>query len=331
MNCVMEDRSGCEWPDARDAVTSYCFGEAGEEARDRFEEHLLGCPECWREVQRLDAIIQTIHRDRTVTRRFDPEIATTIGISSRLRKAFGGHALHAVTASVMYASMLAVSVVMEIAYEYDRHAGFAWLAAPLVFAGALGCTLTALVADSVLTRNRLRSGLFASIGILLLAGILHYLLVRPFFPDRPVTQAAFQTWTAQAAYLKGIIYCGASATVFLLIPFHFIVSMQSELQAGRHRTVWDILTGTALAILPRGAPYIRVAILAALLLAGAGVSVLSTAHLLEALNVTEFTNLFIHTVQIRWLLFLGLGAECCWWYSSAINELKREARTASGT
>ena len=61
-----------------------------------------------------------------------------------------------------------------------------------------------------------------------------------------------------------------------------------------------------------------------LLLSGAVYSLVSTAHLLEALKVTEHSNLFIHLIQIRWVLFLALGGECCWWYYSAVNELKRE-------
>jgi hypothetical protein len=52
-------------------------------------------------------------------------------------------------------------------------------------------------------------------------------------------------------------------------------------------------------------------------------------YCLEALKVTPHTNLFIHTIQIRWLLFLGLGVECCWWYYSALNELRRECKAVS--
>ena len=76
-------------------------------------------------------------------------------------------------------------------------------------------------------------------------------------------------------------------------------------------------------------------VLGVLLLAGAIYSIVSTAHLLEALKVTRYTNLFIQLIEIRWVLFLTLGAECCWWYYSAVSELKREcvyvvAGTGSG-
>ena len=71
-------------------------------------------------------------------------------------------------------------------------------------------------------------------------------------------------------------------------------------------------------------PYIRLWLLGVLLLCGAVYSILSTAHLLEALKMTEYSNLFILTIQIRWLLFLALGVEGLAWYHSALNELKWE-------
>jgi hypothetical protein len=100
--------------------------------------------------------------------------------------------------------------------------------------------------------------------------------------------------------------------------------MQRELQGGRYRLAFEVLTGGRFAITPMGAPYLRVWLLGLLLLLGGVFSIVSTAHLLEALKVSEHTNLFMHTIQVRWLLFLALGLETLAWYQSLLNELRRE-------
>jgi hypothetical protein len=327
---MSDARSGCSWPNTSESISCYCFGNATDEERFRFEEHFIECRTCWAEVQRLDAIIRTIQVNRSLTRRFDPDVVSLIGISSRLSRIFGGHVFHAAAASVIYGLMLAVTVFMEIAYSYDRYRAVAWPTAVLVFCWTIATTLASLAADTRLTRSGSRLGLIASIAIFFAAAVIHYDVARPFLPDQPVTQAIFQTSTAQAAYLKGVIYCGGFTAVFLLLPFHFIVTMQRELVTGRHRAVRELLSGDALAVFPRGAPFLRFWLLPGLLVMGAMYSLASTAHLLEALKATPYTNLFIHTIQIRWALFLLLGAECSWWYYSAGNELKRECRVVTG-
>lgn len=55
---------------------------------------------------------------------------------------------------------------------------------------------------------------------------------------------------------------------------------------------FELLTGGRFAIASQRAPYIRVWLLGVLLLCGAIYSIVSNAHLLEALKVTESSNLF---------------------------------------
>ena len=315
----------CGQPEVSESVTAYCFGEISEQDRDRFEAHLLECDFCWEEVQRLDTVVRKLRSDKTLTQRqFASDIVGMAGISSEIHSFVAGHWIHAGTSAVIYAFIIAISVFMEIAYQYDVYATVAWSAAPLVFIWLAATTIGALAADWRLTRSGRASGLAASIGVLVFAAALQYAVLRPYLPEFSVTQASFQTWTAQAAYLKGVVYTVAFAAVFVLVPFHFIVTMQRELQSGRHRPAFDLLTGSRFGVAPADALYIRVWLLGALLLLGAVYTILSTAHLLEALKATEYSNLFIHTIQIRWLLFLALGLEGLAWYHSALNELKRE-------
>jgi len=320
-----EQGTRCSWTSRDDSITTYCFGDLSEEERYRFEAHLIDCPNCWKEVRRLDSVIRSIQTDRSVTRQFDSDIVSAIGISSRVPSEFFGHKTHCVAASALYALALAVTVFMETAYAYPQFASFAWTAGPLIFLWALLTTLGALEADSKSVRSGRKSGLLLALAILIASAAANYGFVGTRFPDYSITQASFRTWTAQAAYVKGIVYCGIFAGLFLLVPFHFVLAMQRNLWEGRHRMVHETLTGGIFGIPPRGAPYLSVWLLSGLLILGAASSFISTAHLLEALTPGAYSNLFILTIVIRWLLFLFLGIECCWWYYSALNDLRRES------
>jgi hypothetical protein len=232
--------------------------------------------------------------------------------------------MHVGAVSAIFAGIVALSVFMEIAYQYHRFAVLAWTAAPAVLLWIAVALAGAMASDWGLTGSGRTSGLALSNGVLLAAAALQYLVLRPFLPAYPITEAMFQTWTAQAAYLKDTVYALVFAALFTLMPFHFIIAMQRELQNGRHRMAFELLTGGRFAVAPLHSPYITPWILGLLLICGAIYSIVSTAHLLEALKVTEYSNLFIHTIQIRWLLYLALGLEGLAWYHSALNELKRE-------
>lgn len=316
----------CRQPELNEAITAYCFGAIGGEDRDRLEAHVLECDLCWHEVQRLDSLIKTLRSEKSLTQRhFVSDIVSMAGISSEFPRFVAGHRIHVGVGAVICASIVALSVFMEIAYQYDRFVAFAWTAAPVVFLWIAMAVVGALASDWRLTRSGRVSGLAASIAVLLAAAALQYLVLRPFLPAYPISEATFQTWTAQAAYLKDTAYAVIFATLFTLVPFHFIITMQRELQSGRHRMAFELLTGSRFAVAPLRAPYIRLWLLGGLLACGGIYSIVSTAHLLEALKVTEYSNLFIHTIQIRWLLFLALGLEGLAWYHSALNELKRES------
>ena len=314
----------CSWPGAGESVGTYCFGGLSDSERYRFEAHLIDCHQCWREVQRLDAIIQSIQTDRRATERFDSELVSMLGVSASFGRYLAGHRLHTSLASLLYALIATSAAFLEIAFQYDQFASLAWTWAPVIFVWAMVTTLAVLILDWRFTLTGRNSGLATSACLLAIAGALQYVSFRPFLPAYPITEASFQTWTAQAAFLKDFVYSAGFAIVFLLVPFHFVLAMQRELSAGRFTVASELLSGDKLAVAPRGAPYLRVWLIGGLLVFGAAYSIISSAHLLEALKVTRYSNLFIHILQIRWLLFLVLGLECSWWYYSAINELKRE-------
>lgn len=254
----------------------------------------------------------------------DSELLKT-GFSRKLEEPFGGHWVHALITSIIFGLMLASTVPLEVAFAYDRYAGLVWMSVPAVFVAAMIATMVSLLLDVELTRRGQNVGLVASTMTLILSSVVNYAAVRPHLSAFPLTQANFQTWSAQAAYLKGLVYCTAFTGVFLLLAFHFVITMQREFLADRHGEGFELLARGWLGVAPAGAPYLPSWVFGVLLLVGAIYSILSTAHLLEALKVTPYTNLFIQLIEIRWVLFLALGVECCWWYYSSVNELKRES------
>jgi hypothetical protein len=315
----------CPRPDLNQSVSAYCFGDVSEDQRDRFEGHLLECDFCWAEVQRLDTVIGALRADKSLTRQiYTADIVAATGISASFSRFLAGNWIHASVASAIYAFLFAESIFMEVAYSYDRLAPLAWTTSPLVFLTVFVTTLIALWANWSLARRRRTTAGLAGAGILVVSAGLLYLALRPFLPDYAITQASFQTYTAQAAYLKGIYYSVPFTLIFLMLPFNFVLIMQRELNSGRHHAGLELLTGERMSVSPRGAPYPRLWVLCGLLVLGAIASIISTAHLLENLKPTNYSNLFIHTIQIRWLAFLTLGLECLGWYHWALSELKRE-------
>jgi hypothetical protein len=146
-------------------------------------------------------------------------------------------------------------------------------------------------------------------------------------PSFPITQSGFQTYAAQAAYLKDIAYFLALALFFLILPFHFIVATENEIRRARHGPVLDVLAGKNLAEWPSRALYPRFCALASLLVAFAAISLIMTAHLLDNLEPGPYMNLFTELVYLRGFLYFGLGIECLAWYYLSLNDIKRVCAT----
>jgi hypothetical protein len=149
-----------------------------------------------------------------------------------------------------------------------------------------------------------------------------------FLPNQPVTRAVFQTYPAEAAYLKDIVHFLVLGLLFMIFPFHFVSIMRREVQKGRYRAVLDALNRRRLAVLPRGAIYLRFGYLALLLVILALLSIAMTVHLLDNLQPGPYRNLFTQLVYLRAVLYFGLGIECLAWYYSALADLKRECISA---
>jgi hypothetical protein len=321
-----DDARFCRRPDLNCSVTAYCFGEATPSEREDFEAHLLECDFCWAEVQRLGRAVRMLRSDRQLTRSiFTVQIATCLGIPGKLTRPFGGHWVHAIAASALYALLFAIAFPLEVAYRFDVYGNHAMTIAVALFAWIFATTILALFLDWRSVTSGRRAGLLYSIGIALASAAILYLGVHPYLPAKPITEATFQTYTAQSAYLKSLFYYVPFAFIFVFTPFHFVLAMQSEFAAGRHGLGLGLLTGSRPAVPPRGAIFLKFWVLCGLLLLGTIVSIIMAAHLLDNLRQGPYTNLFVHVLQFRWCLYMGLGLESLVWYYFALTELKREA------
>jgi hypothetical protein len=306
-------------------VAGYCFGDLTEEEMRSFEAHLLDCDFCWHEVERLEAAIGLLRTDRDMTERFSPADAVALfGISSRVTWPFAGHLWHVLASCTLYALLYSVALLVEVAYQFDQFGSAALKIAPLVFLWILATSMAGLAVDWRRTQQRRTKGLTLSVSTFVAAALLLHAALWLFLPGYPLVQASIQTYTAQAAYLKSVIYFLPVAVVFLLLPFHFVVVMQRELQLGRHNPALALLTGERHSITPPKAVYLRLSWLLVALAVIVLVAIPMGARLFDNLRPGAYMNLFTQLVLLRTLLYFGLAVACVAWYSHSLNELKRE-------
>lgn len=240
-----------------------------------------------------------------------------------LSRPFAGHLLHVVISSSLYALLYTIALFVEIAYQFDRFGVAALKIAPFVFLWMIG---TSIIGFEVAWRRELRGkskGLILSLFIFAGAGLVLYVVLGLFLPKFPITEASFQTYTAHGAYLKSVCYFLFLAVIFLIIPFHFVLTLQKEMQAGRGGLVVDLLTGERRSVVPRGTIYLKVWWLGFFLLVVAVISPALIAHLFDNLKPQFHMNLFMQLALWRMVIYLALGLECLLWYYWSLNRIRR--------
>lgn len=230
--------------------------------------------------------------------------------------------LHIAVSSTLYAALYGTAVLLEIAYEFDRYGRAALKIAPIVFGSIFITTVTGLLTDRKLTLKNKRNGLVGAVLIFFVAAFIVFGVLTRFLPNSTITLAEFQTYPAQAAYLKDMLYFLVLALLFLIFPFHFIASLKREVDCGHCDRVIETIIGSKTAVARVGAVYPRFWALALLLIAFAVISLVMTAHLLDNLKPGEYRNLFTLLVYVRGALYFGLGIECLAWYRKALDDIR---------
>lgn len=314
----------CRNPRLSETIPAFCFDELPPEQRDRMAQHLIECPSCWTAVQRLHACVEAV--------RFDPRLApprptagsiSLFALSGRLDAWLAGHARTMSVAAALYAALYTIPVFVEIAYEWERFGRTALTFAPLAFIWMFMGTLAAFTVDVRQIRAG-RAGMTPVLTCMAIGTILLCAGLLPMFPARPTVAAEFSTYPAFLGYLKSVAYAWAVGPVFVLWPFHIIVTLQREIARGRHRAVLVLLNGEPGALAPRGVQVLPVWVLTALLAGLIAFNWIGVSHLFENLIPSRHTNLFMSLVLLRVGVWLSLAAVGLWWYRASIMELKRE-------
>jgi hypothetical protein len=240
---------------------------------------------------------------------------------SRRRKAFGGHLLYVLACCAIYAGLFAVGLVAEIAYEFDRYGKTSLVVAFVIYLSVFVSSLTGFTVIYKFTRKGRSLGLFISFLIFLASATLVFAGACLFLPSVHVTQARFQTYTAQAAYLKTIIYFLLLVPFFLLAPFHFIVAVQKEMESNDRRRVLKMLTGGSLIVYPKGSFYVRPWVLLVMWSVMIATAFFLHSNLFNNLIPSTYMNLFSILIYVRLILYLFLGLTCLTWYYQALNDI----------
>ncbi len=246
-------------------------------------------------------------------------------VNPRTRFKFAGHGQFVLLASGLHGLLSGEAVILEIAYQFSRLGRSGLSVALAAFFWTFVTSCLALTVDRRRTRSK-ASGM----GVIMLmtygSAMVLQLTLHQFLPSAAVTElTGRQPQSAQAAYLKNIVlYFLPLITAYVLIPYHFVMALQREMQAGEDRSVLALLTAQPRGVVPRSAIYLRVWWLALGLMLAGVVSVFLTQDLFDHLRPSRYMSVFMELALGRCLLFFGLGLLCLVWYAKALNEIKRE-------
>ena len=238
------------------------------------------------------------------------------------------YGVHGLACSLLYGLLFVVAFFVELAYGYERLGHIGWRLAPWIFVWISSTSVLALWADLMVTRRGKPFGLVISIPLIFVAGIGLAYGVGFWLPPEAVTKAAFQTYSAQAAYVKSAYYFVPLAILYVVLPVHLVVTLDGEVRRGRHDEVRRLLSGGRPKPAPPGAVNLRVWWLALLLVFLAAVSIYGTAHLFDQLSPDSNANLFMRLCQARLLLYFVLRSAGLLWLQLSIARLRRESRMA---
>lgn len=321
--------TGCSAPAINALLTAYCFGRASIEETSLVKGHLPECEVCRHEVERLTAAVRVLDTDRSLLETIMPhEAAGAFGISGKLAEAFGGHRRHVQLASVLYALLGAICLVMEVAYDYDQYIVSGTLSAIAVFFWLYGTTLTALWCDWKLTSKGNPFGLAVAMTVIVAAAVGTYAASFLVLPAHGVTHLTDAAAPARIAYQKDLIYHLAVMLFFCLPTLHFVLGLQRELAAGKHRGIFSLLTGDSHSVPPRGLKFPRVWLLVSIAITFFVYSMYAHFNLMSKLRTDGYYALFATLLQLRLLIFYILMVRCLYWYSGQLNEIKRECLIA---
>lgn len=238
---------------------------------------------------------------------------------------FAKHYWHIFFCCLCLAAIYSVALLVEVAYSFEEFRSTVPLAVSLIFVWIFSTNGLAFYTLLRLRHNGWKA-LLTAVVLSIASGVLVYVALGWYLPNQPITRAEFQTYPAQAAYLKSVIYFLLLTIFGVLIPFHTITSLEREFKQNKVNEISNLLCGegrkTSLPIL-----YFSPALLIGLFIGAMVLVFFLMAHLLENLQPDENMNLFFHMVLWRWILCLVFGFESLLWYKFRLEKIRTHAET----
>lgn len=217
----------------------------------------------------------------------------------------------------LYSTLYPVSILLETACATKPIRTFRLLA--ITFGFMFATSVLALLVTAQFTGEGDSTGFWVALSLVLAAGVVQWLVVRPALPSEPVVKTLFPSHTAQAAHLKNTLYFLAAATLFWLPAANSVASLNQELRLGHQKLVAQIMREESwVGSLWHPKPtWLWIELLTVILISlPMGFALIGTLRPQTGRN--RFTNLF----YTRALLYFTLCFVCVVWYSLSLDEIK---------
>lgn len=236
-------------------------------------------------------------------------------------KFFGVHWRQIFFASANYAALYVVALFLEIAYEFEAFKNTAFKIAFPIFLWICLTSVAALFIGARYSKRSVLTGFISAATIFFCAALALNFSLAAFLPEYPLTKANFQTYPAQAAYLKNVFYFLGAGIFLIALPFVVTTWMENKL-AENFREPVSMSRVRYRRLLMTNLVALSPVFLLAMTIIALCVSLVMTGHLLDNLQPHPNQNLFIELVIWRWFLYFALAAECLIWYRTKINSLR---------
>jgi CHAT domain len=235
---------------------------------------------------------------------------------------FGSHLWHVLVTCALYASLYVVALVLEVSYDFDQFGAPVLRMLPITFGWISATSIVALALDMRATARGRKFGLVICVLLFLVASIGLFVLLSPVLPTAAITQARFQTHTAQAAYIKDSGLFLMLALLFVILPLHAVTSLEKEIESSQTENVLRVLEGETPSATPDGMFYIKWRYLGFVFGIILLWNLIVRAYILDQLVPGPNMNLFMRIYYAYLFLFLALPAYCLAWYYRALNNIK---------
>ena len=223
-----------------------------------------------------------------------------------------------VVTSGLYASLYAVSILLETSYRPTRLRIY-W-AAMFIFGFVFMSSTLALAFDAYAIGRQSTSSLWWTLLTFFGSGAVQWFWLRSVLPVESIVPAKFQTMTAQAAHLKNTAYFLLAVVLFWVVPFHSIASLGHLAHTQETQTVRQILASSE-PLIGQSFVFIKPLWLFILTLVLIGFSIPMGAHLLDGLEAKQGHNRYLALFYGRAILYFVLCFLCLLWYSVSVSQL----------